>query len=147
MSTPSHCSPPCRNPAFGRDARLRAKWQFDVMRASTDKQVGKFCVLVAVKTPPDNQRRAAFSISRRYSPLAVTRNRARRLFRETYRQLYPALPPVWLLFIPRYHLQKAKLADVAGEVCRLAERLGLGRLALPQETPGGKDHVTPPASP
>ena len=147
MSTPSHCSPPCRHPAFGRDARLRTKWQFDVMRASTDKQVGKFCVLIAVKTPPDNQRRAAFSISRRYSPLAVTRNRARRLFRETYRQLYPALPPVWLLFIPRYHLQKAKLADVAGEVCRLVERLGLGRLALPQETPGGKDHVTPPASP
>ncbi|MGI6354795.1 MAG: ribonuclease P protein component [Lentisphaerae bacterium] len=149
MSTPSHRSPPRRHPAFGRDARLRAKWQFDAMRASTDKQVGKFCVLIAVKTPPDNQRRAAFSISRRYSPLAVKRNRARRLFRETYRQLYPALPPVWLLFIPRHALQKAKLADVIGDVRRLVERLGLGKLALPQEAPGDKDHVqvTPPASP
>ena len=106
MSTPSHRSPPRRHPAFGRDARLRAKWQFDAMRASTDKQVGKFCVLIAVKTPPDNQRRAAFSISRRYSPLAVKRNRARRLFRETYRQLYPALPPVWLLFFPATPFKK-----------------------------------------
>ncbi|HPY90911.1 MAG TPA: ribonuclease P protein component, partial [Lentisphaeria bacterium] len=83
------------------------------------------------------------------SPLAVTRNRARRLFRETYRQLYPALPPVWLLFIPRHTLKKAKLADVVGDVLGLVERLGLGRLALPQEASGekGHDHVPPPASP
>ncbi|HQC53873.1 MAG TPA: ribonuclease P protein component [Lentisphaeria bacterium] len=149
MSTQSHGSPSRRHPAFGRDARLRAKWQFDAMRASADKQVGKFCVLIALKTPPDSQRRAAFSISRRYSPLAVTRNRARRLFRETYRQLYPALPPVWLLFIPRHTLKKAKLADVVGDVLGLVERLGLGRLALPQEASGekGHDHVPPPASP
>lgn len=147
MSTLSHSSPSRRNPAFGRESRLRAKWQFDVMRASTDKQVGKFCVLIAVKTPPDNQRRAAFSISRRYSPLAVTRNRARRLFREIYRLMYPALPSVWLLFIPRHNLHKATLPEVAGEVCRLAERLGLGKMAVQLGQPGGKDHGAEPASP
>lgn len=114
-----------RHPAYGRDARLRTQWQFDLMRASKDSQAGKYCVLVAVKTPPDQQCRAAFLISRRYSRLAVKRNRARRLFREAFRQLYPVINPCWLLFLPRRHMQDANLDAVVKEVFHLAGRLGL----------------------
>ena len=82
--------------AFGRDARLRNRWQLDEMRASGRKMAGRTCVLIIYKTPPDGMRRAAFLISRRYSLKAVERNRARRLFREAFRQIYDRLPPVWM---------------------------------------------------
>ena len=57
--------------AFGRDARLRNRWQLDEMRASGRKMAGRTCVLIIYKTPPDGMRRAAFLISRRYSLKAV----------------------------------------------------------------------------
>ena len=73
--------------------------------------------------PPDGMRRAAFSISRRYSKLAVERNRARRLFREVYHRLYGSLPVAWVVFIPRHKMLSAKLDDVLEDVCRAARSL------------------------
>mgnify|MGYP000857689580 FL=1 len=111
--------------AFGRESRLRNRHQMDEMRTSGLKGTGRYCVVIVNKTPPDNQRRAAFLISRRYSLLAVERNRARRLFREVYRLLYDFLPPCWLLFIPRQRMKGAKLADIYAEVLLLCGRAGL----------------------
>lgn len=111
--------------AFGRDARLRNRWQLDVMRSRGVKSAGRFCVLIVLETPPDGMRRAAFLISRRYSLHAVDRNRARRLFREVYRRLYGVLPPSWLLFIPRQRMKDATMWDVLGEVEQLSRRAGL----------------------
>lgn len=124
-----------RNPAFGRNARLRFQKQFTTMRASGRRFAGSTCVLVVLKTPPDGMRKAAFLISRRYSGLAVVRNRARRLFREAYRQVYDQLPPSWLLFIPRQRMQGADLADVLQDVLQQASKAGL----LNTE-PAVKDH-------
>ncbi len=111
--------------AFGRDARLRNRWQLDVMRERGSKAAGRRFVLIVLKSPPDGTRRVAFLISRKFSLLAVERNRARRLFREVFRRWYPSLPPVWLLFIPRQRLKDAKLADLLQELPHLAERAGL----------------------
>ena len=79
-------------------------------------QAGRFTVILILKTPPDGDRRAAFLISRRFDLLAVRRNRARRLFRECWRSLYPRLSPCWVLLIPRKAIKSAKLDDVLPEV-------------------------------
>lgn len=67
----------------------------------------------------------AFVVSRRYSPKAVVRNRARRLLREAYRQTAADLQPAWLVLIPRARLQRARMQDVLADL-----RLACGRLGL-----------------
>ncbi|MBP5673952.1 MAG: ribonuclease P protein component [Victivallales bacterium] len=111
--------------AFGRDARLRNRWQLNEMRTDGTKMAGRFCVLIVNKTPPDGMRRAAFLISRRYSLKAVERNRARRLFREVFRMIFDSLPPVWMIFVPRQRMKSAGLADVMEDVRTLGGRMKL----------------------
>jgi ribonuclease P protein component len=112
--------PPDRpRPAFGREARLRTRQQLDWVRRHGVKRVGRRCVIVVALDPPDGGLRTAFLISRRFSRKAVVRNRARRLFREVFRRLAPALPSMWLLFIPRAHLIGAGLSDLERDVTRL----------------------------
>lgn len=130
-----------RNPAFGPDARLRQQKQFATMRAVGRRYAGVTCVLIVLKTPPDGMRRAAFLVSRRYSPRAVVRNRARRLFREVYRQIYEQLPPSWLLFIPRQRLRNAGLAEVLRDVNEQTHKAGLFIAA-----PAPSDHDSEPST-
>lgn len=75
--------------------------------------------------PPDDGRRFGVIISRKFSRLAVVRNRARRLMRETYRQLLPELRPVWFLLIPRHRMIGVKCQVVYAEVRRLSVELGV----------------------
>ena len=96
----------------GRNGRLGRKNQFDLVRRSGTTVAGLYCVVNVLKTPPDGASRAAFSISRRYSKLAVERNRARRLFREVYRRMSSELAGFWVVFIPRHRMKTAKMGDV-----------------------------------
>lgn len=130
-----------RNPAFGPDARLRQQKQFATMRAEGRRYAGATCVLIVLKTPPDGMRRAAFLVSRRYNPRAIVRNRARRLFREVYRQIYEHLPPSWLLFIPRQRLRNAGMAEVLRDVNEQAHKAGLFTAA-----PAPSDHDSEPST-
>ena len=82
-------------------------------------------MILILKTPPDGERRAAFLISRRFDLLAVHRNRARRLFRECWRRLYPRLAPCWMLLIPRKAIKHVKLDVVLAEVERVASAAGV----------------------
>jgi len=102
--------------AFGKDSRLTNFCNIDLVKRTGASLAGRYCVLVFLKTPPDGQRRVAFLISRRFSLLAVRRNRARRLFREVFRVIHPSLLPVWLLLIPRRQILTAKMQDVLAEV-------------------------------
>ena len=110
---------------FGRDSRLRNRRQLDVMRENGRKNAGRHCVLVVLQSPPDGMRRAAFLISRKYSLLAVERNRARRLFREAYRLIFPKLPMSWLLFIPRQRMKGVMLQDILPEIVDLLRKAGI----------------------
>jgi len=96
----------------GRTGRLGRKNQFDLVRSNGTTVAGQYCVVNLLKTPPDDESRAAFSISRRFSKLAVERNRARRLFREVYRRIALELPICWIIFIPRHRMKSAKMNDV-----------------------------------
>jgi len=96
----------------GRTGRLGRKNQFDLVRSNGTTVAGQFCVVNLLRTPPDEASRAAFSISRRFSKLAVERNRARRLFREVYRRISSDMPDCWVVFIPRHKMKTAKMNDV-----------------------------------
>ncbi len=114
-----------KSSAFGRQARLSCFHDLQLVKNSKLSQTGKFCIVVVLKTPPDGQRRVAFLISRRYDRLAVRRNRARRLFREVFHQIYDELSPVWMLLIPRHRMNSAKMPEVLAEVRQMAGRLQL----------------------
>ena len=102
--------------AFGPAARLRCRAHLDAVRATGMNLAGRYSVIVVLKTPPEMNRRTAFLISRRFDLNAVVRNRARRLLRECWRQLFPQLSPCWVLMIPRKGIKKAKLGDVFPEI-------------------------------
>ena len=109
---------------FGNGARLRNRSQIEAVKACAS-QAGRYTVILILKTPPDGDRRAAFLISRRFDLLAVRRNRARRLFRESWRRLYPQLAPCWMLLIPRKAIKGAKFDAVFAEIERVARTAGV----------------------
>jgi len=112
--------------AFGVSARLRSRIQLDAVRNSGSSAAGRLCVVALLKTPPDGTRRVAFLISRRFSLLAVERNRARRLFRESWRRLYSRLPEsIWISLIPRRGIKKALQPQVQSEIEQLLYRMGV----------------------
>lgn len=107
------------------ETRLRTRLQRETVRRQGRSRAERLCVVAAVSPPPDHHGRVAFVISKRYDKKAVVRNRARRLFRETYRRLRPVLKPAWIVFIPRYGMRKARLAEVMRDVEKACRTLGL----------------------
>ena len=95
------------------------------MRQHGRKEAPRHCVVSVVQPPPDGLARVAFVVSRRYSRKAVVRNRARRLLREAYRQLFPMLSPAWMVLIPRARLQEARMQEVLADLTVACRRLGL----------------------
>lgn len=108
---------------FGREHRLRTQSDIAQVRESGNKYVGRLCV-VGMAEAADGQRRVVFITSRRYHKHAVVRNRARRLFREAYRQLCPKMRPAWLALVPRRHMERAKMPEVLAELQEAGRRLG-----------------------
>ncbi len=125
MSETSASNKKQKSSAFGRQARLSCFRDLQLVKNSELSQTGKFCIVVVLKTPPDGQRRVAFLISRRYDRLAVRRNRARRLFREVFRQICQELPPSWMLMIPRRKMNSAKMPELLEEVRQMLRQLQL----------------------
>jgi len=107
---------PERHSAFGRESRLRNHAQFSQVREGGNTHAGRFCIVNVLTPSPDGENRAGFSISKRYSKLAVERNRARRLFREAYRCVYEKCSRCWVVFVPRRAMLKARLQDILPEV-------------------------------
>lgn len=105
--------------------RLRTRANLECVRQQGTRDAGPLCVVSAVRPPPDDQRRVAFIVSRRYSPKAVVRNRARRLLREAYRQTVEDLLPAWVVLIPRRRLQQARMQDVLADLREGCRRIGL----------------------
>lgn len=125
--------------AFGPTARLRCRANLDAVRAGGVNLAGKHCVIIVLKTPPDNHSRTAFLISRRFDLKAVVRNRARRLFREAWRICLPEfVEPCWVLMIPRRAIKKAKLDDVLQEIRGNLTKAGILQIVTQNDNAEGK---------
>lgn len=94
---------------------LRLRSEFNYLRESGRKTVTKSMIFI---TAPglDNRLRCGVICSRKFSKLAVRRNRARRLLYESFRLLQPELRNGWILMIPRYAIMSMKCQDVLEEM-------------------------------
>ena len=110
-------------PGFGRASRLRNRSEIAAVRNGGQSCAGRYCVVNILQTPPDKLRKAAFSISKRYSKLAVERNRARRLFREVFSRIYDELPESWVVFVPRHQMKDAGMWEVLEDARKCVSRI------------------------
>ena len=111
----------CRLSLCKQDKLVR-KSQFDYVRTHGRKIVGP--ALIAVVAPCDEPG-CGVICSRKFSLLAVERNRARRLLWESYRLLKPELLPCRMILIPRQRLKTMKRQDAAKELIGLLQKQGV----------------------
>lgn len=108
---------------IGRQAFLLNGREFALVREQGHKTVGRMIVL-GYAAAPDGQVRLGLICSRRYDRRAVERNRARRLLRESYRQLRPHIDqPLWLVAIARDAMHGRKQPEVQAELACLLARI------------------------
>ncbi|MBR4957652.1 MAG: ribonuclease P protein component [Lentisphaeria bacterium] len=108
--------------------KLRCKTEFDQVRRDGTKYVGRG-MLVVVAPAPDDLRRCGVICGKKYSLLAVDRNRARRLLWESFRLLKPEIATCRLVLIPRRTMMKWKRAQVTRDLAAMLLQAGL----IPQE--------------
>jgi len=103
---------------------LKLKSEFDYLRSAGRKTVARTFVFVAAPSL-DGSLRCGVICSKKFSLLAVRRNRARRLLYESFRLLEDNISPVWLLLIPRSTIMERKCQDVAAELEKTLMKAGL----------------------
>ncbi|MBO5668585.1 MAG: ribonuclease P protein component [Lentisphaeria bacterium] len=102
--------------------KLRFKAQFDQIRRDGTKGVAPGMVVV-VAPSPENRLECGVICSKKYSLLAVVRNRARRLMWESFRMLKPELSPCRILLIPRKKMQKYDRMQATKELSGILSEL------------------------
>ena len=107
-----------------KDDRLRLKAEFAFVRKNGKKFVGEYFILVYAKDAVDTLRYGVIC-SRKFSKKAVVRNRARRLFRESYRLIKNQVENAHLIFIPRQRIKGQRLQEVQEEMIKLLKKAGL----------------------
>ena len=105
-----------------RDRRLHSGWQFREVYQSGNSFHGSLMTLVSLSRCPDHGR-VAYVASRKVGP-AVLRNRAKRLLRESYRQVAAEVREraVWRIWIARSLCARATLTQVSTEMGTLLSR-------------------------
>ncbi len=105
--------------------KLRFKSQFDQMKRDGEKLVGS-ALLVVVYPSPSGHTECGVICGKKYSLLAVRRNRARRLLWESFRLLRGEIqPPTRMVLIPRRRLGEYSRQQTTRELAKLLARRGL----------------------
>jgi len=104
------------------DRRLHEGWQFREVYQSGNSFHGSLMTLVSLSRCPDHGR-VGYVASRKVGP-AVQRNRAKRLLRESFRQLTTEVREraVWRVWIARSACAGATLRQVSAEMGNLLRR-------------------------
>ena len=108
--------------------KLRFKAEFDQVRLNGKKLVGSSFLAVCAPSP-DGLTRCGVICSRKYSLLAVKRNRARRLLWESFRLLKQNMSVCHMILIPRRKMEFRMRQQVTAELAGMLAGEGL----LPQE--------------
>ncbi len=104
---------------------LRLKKEFDYMRTDGKKIVTPSMLFIHAPKL-DSQVRCGVICSKKFSPLAVKRNRARRLLYESFRLLNDKLDDsAWILLIPRFAISEKKCPEVLKEMQFAAQKAQL----------------------
>lgn len=110
--------------------KLTTSAEFGYVRAHGKKFVGRLFVLV-VAPSPDGSWKCGVICGRKFSKLAVVRNRARRLIYEAVRLNRVGLAAAHCVMLPRYGIMQAKCQDVESELLYLAKKAGIRTLCSP----------------
>jgi len=114
--------------------KLRCKTEFDQVRRDGKKQVGRGMLVVAAPAP-DGLLRCGVVCGKKYSLLAVERNRARRLMWESFRLLKPEISVCRIVLIPRRNMMKWKRGQATQELARLLVQAGVLPQAIADSPP------------
>ena len=100
-----------------KEDKLKLKSEFENVRIHGEKIVSKGFLTVVVKSFDGiSNVRCGVICSRKYSVLAVHRNRARRLLFESFRLLKHDIEPCHIVLSPRKRMQNYKLDDTLTEL-------------------------------
>lgn len=112
-----------------KEDKLKLKSEFENVRINGEKIVSKgFLTVVARASDSISSIRCGVICSRKYSVLAVRRNRARRLLFESFRLIkQEIIHPCHIVLIPRKRMQNYKLDDTMTELCDSLRKLELMR--------------------
>lgn len=126
--------------AFPRQARIRARAEFDRVFANARRTASPLMVL---HWHDDGQPpRLGLAVSRKVDRTAVGRNRIKRQLRETFRHLRPRLAPGGYVLVARPQAAVAPSAALREGLETLLQRSG----ALPGRAAGGTMPGASPAS-
>ena len=119
---------------FGGVRRLRARSEFDRVFQKGRRLGGRFFVVIALPNER-SQHRLGLAVGRKIGG-AVTRNRVRRLLRESFRRLEPPAGPGFdLVVVARTEMvgrtQSEVDVELRGRIRRLADRSGSERASGP----------------
>jgi ribonuclease P protein component len=131
-------TPPQRDQGFPRQARVRARAEFDLVFKQGRRTATPLLALHWLRDAA--QPRLGLAVSRKVSPHAVERNRIKRNLRETFRRLRPALQPGAYVVVARNAASGQASAHLRHALTDALRRAG----ALP---PHDADGTMPAASP
>jgi len=110
---------------FSAADRLLKGHEFRYMRENGKSVVGRFMVL-SHATSADGARRLGVIVTKKYDKRAVGRNRAYRLFRESYRLIKDGIKEdIWVIVIARKAMHKRHAAEIQSELIYLLRKEGL----------------------
>ena len=107
---------------LNKSDKLTLKAQFDDVRQRGVKQVGP--AMVAAVAPFEHLQ-CGVVCGRKFSTLAVKRNRARRLLWESLRLLKPRIKPCRIVLIPRYRIMNYSVHETIKELSILLKSHGV----------------------
>ena len=107
---------------FGRARRLRRKNQFDDVLRNASVRVGRGSLRLAARDNDLETARLGLIVGKRMLPLAVDRNRAKRVIRESFRQAdeLPAMDVVVRVALPAAEVSVADADRLFGAFARIA---------------------------
>ncbi len=96
--------------------KLKLKSDFEYVRNCGVKYVGRGFLTVVAPPNEGNRVRCGVICSRKYSVLAVKRNRARRILFESFRLLKEKIEPCVIVLIPRQNMMNYKQQQAMAEM-------------------------------